>query len=293
MKLTIKDCTVRDIAKIRRADPSAIVLDITIKSGFRMWAPTWPMVMGYKESSISKEEYIKQYDELMAQSAERNAGVWKTAINRAAKAGTIYLACMCTPGEFCHRRLLPFIIKAFVNINNMDIEVDIQLTPETTTTTPTKESNDEGDGKDHINVYSKSRVELGRWMSNFAHTPLKLEKKKFASIEAFWYYLSVDSPQHDLHNLRMSYGFQAKKLGRELKKKHGERHDPDFNEKIKAALREKTKQAPSRIRNMLRQSTLPFEHYYVYGDIKRDAGHKWQLEEWTAIRKELQEQDHE
>jgi hypothetical protein len=47
------------------------------------------------------------------------------------------------------------------------------------------------DGVTHINVYSRGNTELGRLLSNFAHTPFSHpEFGEFASVEGFWYWLS-------------------------------------------------------------------------------------------------------
>lgn len=43
------------------------------------------------------------------------------------------------------------------------------------------------DGIDHINVYSGGATELGRLLTNFAHTPFENEYGKFESVEGFWY----------------------------------------------------------------------------------------------------------
>jgi predicted NAD-dependent protein-ADP-ribosyltransferase YbiA (DUF1768 family) len=37
-----------------------------------------------------------------------------------------------------------------------------------------------------LNVWSRSDEELGRWLSNFAHTPFVLDGVEYASIEAFY-----------------------------------------------------------------------------------------------------------
>ena len=44
------------------------------------------------------------------------------------------------------------------------------------------------DGMTHINVYSKGKTEIGRWLSNFAYSPIDLGNEGyFSSIEGYWY----------------------------------------------------------------------------------------------------------
>ena len=72
--------------------------------------------------------------------------------------------------------------------------------------------NDEG--ITHINAYSRSRLEVGRALSNFAHAPFTCQDGWFASIEAYWYWLV--SPEDTRDQLRPLHGWYAKKKGRDL-----------------------------------------------------------------------------
>lgn len=115
------------------------------------------------------------------------------------------------------------------------------------------------DGVTHINIYSKGKTELGRLLSNFAHTPFDHQMYgRFESIEGFWYWLSTGE-RHD--ELRHLHGYTAKEAGR----KYSRITVPDFIEYIKKAIRLKIYQNPV-IYDALKESTLPFRHYYWYGD---------------------------
>ena len=81
-------------------------LDITVKSGNRAFAPTWKMVMGYKEGRISEEEYTNQYYQLMRESYLKNRKRWDEILSL----DEIILACYCQAGSFCHRYLLKDIL---------------------------------------------------------------------------------------------------------------------------------------------------------------------------------------
>lgn len=119
------------------------------------------------------------------------------------------------------------------------------------------------DGIDHINIYSKAATELGRFLSNFAYSPIEVGVDgKFSSIEGYWYWLLTGDER-----LRSKYGYQAKQLGREVLAGMQElpmTRSLTFQHKIEEALHVKMQSHP-RWLQALRQCTLPLTHYYVYG----------------------------
>ena len=131
------------------------------------------------------------------------------------------------------------------------------------------------DGLTHINVWSKGKTELGRLASNFAHTPfMHPVHGHFSSVEGFWYWLSTGKQFNELRSL---YGYDAKKAAQIIKEKAEEAHNAgdqnagkwphvdDFNAQIKKAILCKVQQTP-RLQQLLKESTLPLAHYYVWGD---------------------------
>lgn len=137
------------------------------------------------------------------------------------------------------------------------------------------------DGVTHLNVYSKAKTKLGRFLSNFAHTPIDTEDGRFASIEAYWYWLRTGD-----ESLRPLYGFEAKRVGRKCKMRSEKVLWVDFQEKIRKAIDAKLKAYPGALRD-LRNTDLPLAHYYVFGGGQvRDAGHKWILEHIDSKREE-------
>lgn len=124
----------------------------------------------------------------------------------------------------------------------------------------------EDDGKTHINVWSMGKTELGRLLSNFAHTPFDHYKYgHFASVEAFWYWLCTGKKHQELRSL---HGFDAKKVGRALAAEAEQGGIPviidHFQCEIKSAILAKIDQN-SKVKAMLKASTLPLSHYYVWG----------------------------
>lgn len=138
------------------------------------------------------------------------------------------------------------------------------------------------DGIDHVNIFSRSKVELGRALSNFAHAPFSLQGYgEFASIEGLWYWLGC----HD-DRLRSAHGFEAKRLGREIMNSDAPKFqlgEIEFRNVICIALVEKIKANP-RIGELLDQSELPLAHYYVFNGKEVDAGFAWLVEAWELIR---------
>lgn len=146
------------------------------------------------------------------------------------------------------------------------------------------------DGVDHINIYSGGRTTLGRALTNFAKIgfdhPLY---GRFASVEAFWYWLGTGK-RHD--HLRELYGWKAKHEGRKLEKIEVD----DHLYQVREAIRLKIAQYPA-LQQALKESTLPFAHYYFYGDVtnpKVVPADKipWLTDLYTQIRKELQHEEH-
>ena len=157
---------------------------------------------------------------------------------------------------------------------------------------------DQDDGVKFINVYSRGRTKLGRMMSNFASPPVPLTTAEgdFASVEGYWFYLGTGSAagaeREELHRLT---GFQAKSRGGELRElfppSEAERlGEMEFREKIKDALVGKLLAMPE-LAALLVDSTLPFVHYYVYGEGEKSGivpgEGLWLVDAWEWLRESL------
>lgn len=138
----------------------------------------------------------------------------------------------------------------------------------------------EEDGVTHLNVYSKARTKLGRFLSNFAHAPVDLEDGRFESLEGYWYWLNTEQD-----NLRNLYGYEAKRLGKMYgRREYAPRRD-EFQARFKAALTAKLTQYPGAWKE-LKECKLPLTHYYVFGGTVKEAGHLWVIEHIDSLRKE-------
>lgn len=142
------------------------------------------------------------------------------------------------------------------------------------------------DGISHINIYSNGKTELGRWLSNFAYTPIVVpEHGLFHSVEGYWYWLSYEE-----ESLRLPYGIWAKRLGQDFAKTKERIIRDDFQERICKAIDIKIKSDMDKLMD-LAESTLPFAHYYVFGGKVKDAGaqYDWIVEHIEMRRSVLQE----
>lgn len=136
------------------------------------------------------------------------------------------------------------------------------------------------DGLTHVNVYSQGKTELGRFLSNFAQSPIVTEDGSFASIEGYWYWLSCKDDR-----LRLLHGYSAKALGREVGGKDW-MDDAEFKRKICSAIQFKmeTPEAKDILKRNSHLLHLPLEHYYVYGNkVIRPKEGKWIIDKLESI----------
>lgn len=86
------------------------VVDVTVKSGNKAFAPTWDFLMEYKKSAQDAEAeriYTEKFYNAMRASFRANRDEWLTLLNLP----EVCLLCYCTAGKFCHRILLVDIIR--------------------------------------------------------------------------------------------------------------------------------------------------------------------------------------
>jgi hypothetical protein len=137
------------------------------------------------------------------------------------------------------------------------------------------------DGITHINIYSKGRTDLGRWLSNFTRAPfVHPVHGTFMSVEGFWYWLGTGN-----NALRELSGFEAKRLGKATPRTIMLTEE-EFKREIYQACWLKLWGNPDKLHEFA-ESNLPFEHYYVYGGKVVPAGYKWLLEMWELFRAEV------
>lgn len=141
------------------------------------------------------------------------------------------------------------------------------------------------DGKTHINIYSKGKTPLGRFLTNFAKHEIVLPEGTFQSLEGYWYYLTTKEKPSELFDLS---GFEAKNLGMMLTQVKVPQEE--FQAKIKKAMDLKIKSSPYWLEEFTK-SELPFVHYYVFKGVVKDVTdqYRWIMNHWEARRSLLKE----
>ena len=140
---------------------------------------------------------------------------------------------------------------------------------------------DKDDGITHINVYSKGKTELGRLLSNFAHTPFKYNNEIFQSVESYWYYSKTGNL--DFKDL---IGYKAKECYRNKYPKNYKGSNPS-KEQLKEIYKLKLQHHPN-IKKLLLQNNLPLAHYYIMDGKQIDANEfLWTVKLWEEIKDEL------
>lgn len=108
--------TVYSWRKIKKLNIAFI--DTTVKSGNKLFAPTWPLLAKYKSGEIDAEEYTKVFYELMRDSYKNHPEEWDALFEH----DILALACYCKAGNFCHRLLLKDILLKIAKSKGVDIE---------------------------------------------------------------------------------------------------------------------------------------------------------------------------
>lgn len=138
------------------------------------------------------------------------------------------------------------------------------------------------DGVNYINIYSKGLTPLGRSLSNWADCKITISIGYFRTIEGLIFYLGSFNEK-----FRYMTGIEAKKWG-SMEDRQIRLPEDVFRRFIVEAMWKKVNNDPG-LRESLKESTLPFKHYYNINGKKLEVWNwNWQVEEWEKIRKELQ-----
>lgn len=102
------------------------LLNTTVKSGIKAFAPSWEIVMDVKRGIITPEQYTDIYHELMEQSLQQQPAVWEETL----ALEQVAIACYCRPGLFCHRHLLAKLFERECAKRSIRCVVRGEITPE-------------------------------------------------------------------------------------------------------------------------------------------------------------------
>lgn len=82
------------------------LVDTTVKTGALAFAPSWEMVWGHKNGTLSDAAYTELYYARMRVSYVAQRPAWEQLLQLERPA----VACYCARGRFCHRHLLVDIV---------------------------------------------------------------------------------------------------------------------------------------------------------------------------------------
>lgn len=89
---------------IKRCQLRSGGVDTTVKSAMgaiRELAPTWSMVMGHKQGTVSDKEYTSEYLLILHKAYQG----WQSLRNDS-NGTLLWVACYCPDGKFCHTYLI-------------------------------------------------------------------------------------------------------------------------------------------------------------------------------------------
>lgn len=145
------------------------------------------------------------------------------------------------------------------------------------------------DGVDHLNIYSKALTKLGRFLTNPAKFPFYFYplRMHFNSVEHLWFWLATEN----VDILQIDSPFNIKPFIK-TNKVPLKTNVPNFKKTIVEAYVFKLYTAPDHIFKEFKESTLPFQHYYFYGEpnnakVIEQPKHHWQVQAWELIRHEI------
>lgn len=135
------------------------------------------------------------------------------------------------------------------------------------------------DGITHINVYSGSRTELGRMLSNFCREEIYTKDGWFMSVEAYWFWLGISPDCKERECIRDLFGYQAKAKGTYLREAYPGEQIEDFQDRIIRAIWYKAKRHTDLF--LPEYENLPLKHYYVNrnGSVRDVYGKYWWMME--------------
>lgn len=87
--------------------PGMRLLDITVKSGVKAFAPDWDNLKLYKAGQMSEEEYTERYVDKMYETQQTERYLW----DHLSVYPHVAYACYCASGVFCHRHVFARLAK--------------------------------------------------------------------------------------------------------------------------------------------------------------------------------------
>jgi uncharacterized protein YeaO (DUF488 family) len=99
--------------------------DITVKSGNKLFAPSWDFLQDYRAGKITEAEYTVQYLAKVEPSIKTHPQEWAKFEGE----HNIALACYCKPEDFCHRHIFAGLLTNYLRSKNHIVELKGELLP--------------------------------------------------------------------------------------------------------------------------------------------------------------------
>jgi len=146
------------------------------------------------------------------------------------------------------------------------------------------------DGKSFINISSKGRTFLGRFLSHNKRCYLSLPEGVFQSVGGYWYYLTTREKDSRLFEVN---GWETELLATQLSPLPKKQQLPaaELQAKIKKALDQKLKWSEYWMEEFT-ESTLPFLQYHLDAEgnvVDESKKYRWLLNHLEARRTLLQQ----
>lgn len=146
------------------------------------------------------------------------------------------------------------------------------------------------DGISHINIYSRGKTKLGKQLTNMYHFKFIYDNVEFISVEQAWhFYKFCKYPELANKILKLDSSFKCLDFAKANKQNDIDTQSVMFKELMKDVIRTRL-ECDEPLMNLLRNSWLPFEHYYAYSSKIHDQRHKyeWLINIFEDFRTELQ-----
>lgn len=151
----------------------------------------------------------------------------------------------------------------------------------------------QNDGVKFINIYSKAKTSLGQALTNMCQFTFEFNELTFDSVEQIWHYYKFLNfmPQVSQTILSMHNAYDIKKYAKQFNDEQVANYvqTKQFRDIIEQAIRIRIEADPQ-LKINLRNSFLPFKHFYVYGNnvIKDESvKYQWLINIFEVIRTEL------
>ena len=146
------------------------------------------------------------------------------------------------------------------------------------------------DGENHINISSRGRTFLGRFLSHNKRCYLSLPEGVFQSVGGYWYYLTTREKDPRLFEVN---GWETELLATQLSPLPKKQQLPaaELQAKIKKALDQKLKWSEY-WQEEFTESSLPFLHYHLDAEgnvVDESRKYRWLLNHLEARRALLQQ----